>query len=352
MTEPASQDQIKATIEKHVRKVARSLYEAAKFASDPERYLHDKAERKRLKENLNRSVAQRAHATRTVLLDPGELAEYNALKDRIDREGEKASQDDVARFEELKERARPKAGPSVHILKGQGPLGTDTTVVDKGNEYRPEAALIGDDGFPFMDVRGGGLALINTRDTIAAYLDANAEMRLINPNQFAELNDVQHYLREENTGDGKTRIGVVVSAFTALSDRDRYEVINPVTAAVKLMAPAIAHIGAAGLGVGLGAVLPKPNEIAEGVNKGFELGKAVFENADEARELVGGEERPRKSKGTKIYIIQFSETKEAPEPARTKSKKTSFSCDVKTSRGAAIRLGDVKADLLQLMDSL
>lgn len=273
------------------------------------------------------------------------------------RSGADAVLDPVGHHERGKERKRLKAnreklaavmerrktGPAVHVLEGQGPLGSDTVIVDKGSEYRAEGVQVGDDNTPFWDVVGNDLALINTREHIESFFTTHAQTRLVNSNLFAELGHPEHYLSVDAPG---IKIGASVSIFRPMSEKDRYEVINPIVAAVKLIGPQLGSVAAAGVS----ELAKAPSELAEGARQLHDMTATVVDQAEHAEKLV---HHPDKAVdiGEPIFIIAFSETGFAPGGKRVRTLRASFDC-TKVGGQWGVRIGDISGELLGLVDQL
>jgi hypothetical protein len=239
---------------------------------------------------------------------------------------------------------RQQGNAQVHILQGQGPLGTDTVVEDRGSEFRAEAAQKGDDGTAFWDVAGKPLALINTRSNIESFLAGHAQTRLVNTEVFAELGHEIHYLSDVDAG---VNIGVAVSVFRPLSEKDRYKVINPVVAAVTLLGPQLAGLGAGAIG----AVAEAPSALAGAARDAHGMVETVLGEGKDAKNMVSpGESKPLDI-GEPIFIISFSTTGFAPADDSVRTERASFPCQ-KLGKYFGVRVGDISGHLLGLISSL
>lgn len=293
----------KQSIKNFLGKAARELAGAADFVKDPVRHVSEEKQKKQLEKNL---------------------AKYKAVMQRHD------------------------TGPSVNILEGQGPLGTDTVVIDHGSAHHAEAAQVGGDGRPFYDVAGKPLGIINTRGNVEAFLAemARDHVRLVNSEMFAELGHVQHYLDDDV--DAGVNIGAVASVYRPIADEDRYEVINPIVAAVTLIGPQLASLGATGLMEASAA----PDAIADMHRNVTDLIGAVVDQGANAKGMVGSKSGGGIDIGEPIYIIEFSVTGFAPKPKGVRSVDTRFPCKPDRSGRYGVRVEDISAQLLSLLDQL
>jgi hypothetical protein len=225
--------------------------------------------------------------------------------------------------------------PQVHVLEGQGLLGTDTVVVDKGQEYGEIVAgqaTVDGRKVKYYDVSGSPVALINTGSAILDWLDDHGEEFLLNSDVFAEYGSSLHVMTQMSISEEfddfmnslpPISIGVVVSDFSPLDRNERYEVINPIVAAVSLLGSRAASLG----GSGVTAAMPAPTELAEHARTAGELAKTAVEQIDSVRELVGGSEDGTLSVGERLYLVELHQTGKAPEPHGVPSKSVALPCD-------------------------
>lgn len=278
-----------------------------------------------------RGIARKVASGADLVMDPLGHYERDKEEKRL-----KANRKKLAAVMERRE-----SGPQVHVLKGHGPLGTDTIVVDKGTEYRADSATVDDDGTVSWDIAGRPPAIINTRAHIEQFLDTHADAYLFNSRVYAELGHQQHYLGPDTPG---VKIGAAISVFRPLSEKDRYEVINPIVAAVTLLGPQLAGIA----GEGVVSIAPSPGGLAEAVGTVTGMVTGLVGGAQGAKNVVDGGHGGAKPLdiGEPIFIVGFSETGFAPANDKlSEPTRLTFEC-TKIGERFGVRIGDVADQIL------
>lgn len=295
-------DDAKHAIKNFLSKAAKEIASAADFVMDPVKHVSEEKQKKQLEKNL---------------------AKYEAVMQR------------------------QSSGPSVNVLEGHGPVGSDTIVIDRGTAHHAEASQVDGDGHQFYDVAGKPLGIINTRGRIESFVKEMAAdgVRLVNSEKFAELGHEVHYLSADV--DAGVNIGAVVSVYRPLADEDRYEVINPIVAAVSLLGPQLASLGAAGLA----EVGSTPNSASESVRNVGDVVNTVIDQGEGAKKMVGSGSGGLDI-GEPIYIIEFSVPGFAPKPENVRSVSASFACKPDRQGRYGVLVKDISAELLGLLDQL
>lgn len=253
--------------------------------------------------------------------------------------------------------------PQVHVLEGHGPLGTDTVVVDKGQEFGAivaGSATVDGRRVGFYDVAGSPVAFVNTESAIMDWLGEHGDEYMVNSDVFAEFGSSTHVLSQFGVSDEftefmdslpATSIGVVVSDFTPIDPTKRYEVINPIVAAVTLLGARAAALA----GTAVTATVHAPSELAEGVRSTGENVKVLVEQGEGARELVG-ESGDGLSVGERLFLVEFHPTGMAPKPHGVPSASATIPCDttvvVNRTGCMAVRLDKVAQRVRTLISGL
>lgn len=169
-------------------------------------------------------------------------------KDELDRRADQKDLKDNLAKGMVMHRQQVKASPFGDPIRGvyqvNSGIGTTTIEVDGLDWHGIAAGTFG--GKPSWDVAGAPLALIGTADMIKDWLSENADNYLLNGT--IELTDAKSQVAYSERGwkDPLTPTVVVHGGlFTPLSKRKRYNVINPFTAATKLLATRAAGVAAA-----------------------------------------------------------------------------------------------------------
>lgn len=136
----------------------------------------------------------------------------------------------------------------MHVLEGQSPLGTDTVIVDKGQEFGAiiaGSATVDGRKVSFYYVAGSPVAFINTEPAILDWLGEHEGEYMVNSNVFAEYGSSLHVLTQFGVSDEftefmnslpPTRIGVVVSDFTPIDPTKRSMAVRLDTVAARIRA--------------------------------------------------------------------------------------------------------------------
>jgi hypothetical protein len=249
-----------------------------------------------------------------------------------------------------------KQPPSVHRVAqdlSSGRIG-ETTIEDRGAELTPAGADVStlDDGteIPFWDVsKGPSKALVATREGLAGWLAENGLCGLVNSTLEATSGAAIHLLMV----DAPTQIGVVVSWYDPITEKDRYNVINPFAQYLKLLGGRAAGAVATPLQGTFGA------ESAEGLRSGTELVSATIEGVEHSAEMVG--EHRSKPKGTGVYLVEFFAVA-AMSSDKGRYLNRTWTSNENPAKGTTISLGgnwawiipiaDIADDILALVDAL
>jgi hypothetical protein len=223
-----------------------------------------------------------------------------------------------------------------------------TVVVErKGTEYAKVGGGLTELGEVFEVVHG--LALVGTREVIEGFLSAHRTARFVNPNLTAERGGAENMLMDSADSGNDVKIGVAASAFHHLPEKDRYNVIDPFVATVKLLTPRAAGVLAAGIQAAAPAH-EAGNAIAEelraGLKKVGDIGDIVEGAKGVLRPDGGG------SKDSHEYILTFSQTGEPPVPSKAKVAKASLTCKPFADGRYGIFVDDAMDTLLGLIDKL